>query len=134
MERKRNTLKLITWDDNKPEFELTSRDTTKIPDGNYKLKEGKFPLLTVDDLYEKSQKYHTLVSLDGSNEYKIKVTGFNVGCKSKDNNTRLGGCTVNFENEDFESKGGRRRRSKKRPTARRRRSSKARKSRATRRR
>jgi len=132
MERKRNTLKLITWDDNKPEFELTSRDTTKIPDGNYKLKEGKFPLLTVDDLYEKSQKYHTLVSLDGSNEYKIKVTGFDVGCRSKDNNDSYGGCNVFFE--DLELNGGRRRPSKKRPTARRRRSSKARKARSTRRR
>lgn len=126
----RNTLSLTNWDDNEPQFKLTSKDKTKIPDGSYILKEGKFPLLTVDDLYEKSNKYHTLVNVDDGNEYKIKVTGFDIGCNSKDKNDRYGGCEVHFE--DFESEGGRRRSSKKHPTAHRRRSSKARKSRRSR--
>ena len=130
MDPKLNTLTLTNWDNKLPVFNLKDIVNTKIPAGDYKLKDGNFPLLTVDDLYENSKKYHTLVSLDGSNEYKIKVTGFDVGCNSNDYNQKYGGCKVDFE--DPESNGGRGRPSKKRPTTPRRRSSKARKSRKSR--
>jgi hypothetical protein len=106
-------------------FKKPEKSTTKLPDGDYKLLEGKFPLKTHEDNYEFTKTPHKFQNTVTNDIYDLKVIGFNDVCR--DGN--YGVCEIDFE--DYSVSGGRRL-SKKRPTARRRRSSKARKARKSR--
>jgi hypothetical protein len=68
-------------------------------DTTYELTDGKFPLTDYKDLFEKSNKYHTL-----NNDIKIKIIGFDNSCQEGQIN-KFGKCHITVEKATEEATG-----------------------------